>query len=560
MKKCKHLVIMLATTATLLFAMLGSGCGVKDWFDEKLNEDNRIESVIETPAETTEIFASVDGNAVTTSEIYADGTFVFTVAANEGADASATVAITSKPETSVSATVSDVEGVYTFTPDVVGEYVLTITSTAAKDVSSTLAITVKEVPAIETILNGQFVNVRRSEKDSLLVIILWDSQVLIVQNITDQGFEAELLSFTYDETTKEIALTHQAAPEGSDVASAEGVLNSLTLNADYTLSVVYDHGQRTDKLEVFVECECENVGNLVVYPQIDATCTTNGRTEGTYCTICKMWNKLPSIIEATGHDFITVEAAVAPTCTTNGKTARIACSRCGEVSAESQVVQALGHTPIEVAAKAPTCTETGLTAGSKCSVCGEVLSGLTEIPKHDRVDSDNDNICDDCGNVDFSFYQNTANYSEESYTAWNALSGNVARLHVATTADDGTVTDNSFAWVVSGTISFTYDREKDAFRYTHTGYANRNNDGSFGDYYITHDDLQYFAFEVDGEYYVDVYFDENVKLNLCAGFSDDDSTGENLQPVYVKYNLGSCNFPDSGGGAENTVLLKVKLD
>ena len=164
MKKCKHLVIMLATTATLLFAMLGSGCGVKDWFDEKLNEDNRIESVIETPAETTEIFASVDGNAVTTSEIYADGTFVFTVAANEGADASATVAITSKPETSVSATVSDVEGVYTFTPDVVGEYVLTITSTAAKDVSSTLAITVKDVPAIETILNGQFVNVRPVKK------------------------------------------------------------------------------------------------------------------------------------------------------------------------------------------------------------------------------------------------------------------------------------------------------------------------------------------------------------------------------------------------------------
>ncbi|MBO5027158.1 MAG: carboxypeptidase regulatory-like domain-containing protein [Clostridia bacterium] len=550
---------MLAATATLSFVMLGSGCGVKDWFDEKLNEDNRTESVIETPAETTEIFASVDGNAVTTSEIYADGTFVFTVAANEGADASATVAITSKPETSVSATVSDVEGVYTFTPDVVGEYVLTITSTAAKDVSSTLTITVKEVPAIETILDGRFINVHRSEKDSLILMIMWDSQIVIAQTFTDQYSEAELFSFTYDETTKEIALTHQAAPEGSDVASAEGVLNSLTLNADYTLSVVYDHGLRSDKLEVFVECECEDEGNFVVYPQIDATCTTNGRTERTYCTICKMWTEMPSVIAATGHDFITVEAAVAPTCTTNGKTARIACSRCGEVSAESQVVQALGHTPIDVAEKAPTCTETGVTAGSKCSVCSEVLSGLTEIPKHDRVDSDNDNICDDCGNVDFSFYQNTANYSEESYTAWNALSGNIARLHVATTADDGTVTDNSFAWVVSGTISFTYDREKDAFRYTHTGYANRDNDGSFGDYYITHDDLQYFAFEVDGEYYVDVYFDANVKLNLCAGFNGD-ANGENLQPVYVKYNLGSCNFPDSGGGAENTVLLKVKLD
>lgn len=554
MKKCKHLVIMLAATATLSFAMLGSGCGVKDWFDEKLNQGT-TENVIET----TEIFASVDGNAVTTSEIYADGTFVFTVAANEGADASATVAITSKPETSVSATVSDFEGVYTFTPDVVGKYVLTITSTAAKDVSSTLAITVKEVPAIETILPGQFTNVHRSEEDILILIILWDSQVVVAENITDQYSEAELLSFTYDETTKEIALTHQPAPEGSDVPSVEGVLNSLTLNADYTLSAVYDHGQRTDKLEVFVECECEDEGNLVVYPQIDATCTTKGRTEGTYCTICKMWVERPEFIEATGHDFITVEAAVAPTCTTNGKTARIACSRCGEVSSESQVVQALGHTPIDVAAIASTCTETGWTAGSKCSVCGEVLSGLTEIPKHDRVDSDNDNICDDCGNVDFSFYQNTANYSEESYTAWNALSGNVARLHVATTADDGTVTDNSFAWVVSGTIVITYDREKDAFRYTHTGYANKDNDGSFGNFYITHDDLQYFAFEVDGEYYVDVYFDKNVKLNLCVGFNGD-ANGENLQPVYVEYNLGSCNFPGSGGGAENTVLLKVKLD
>lgn len=557
MKKCKHLVIMLAATATLSFAMLGSGCGVKDWFDEKLNEDNRTESVIETPAETTEIFASVDGNAVTTSEIYADGTFVFTVAANEGADASATVAITSKPETSVSATVSDVEGVYTFTPDVVGEYVLTITSTAAKDVSSTLAITVKEVPAIEDILNGIYMTKDSSVIHNFLIGFGYGDEGNFIEleytefdlHTCEETMKYECLSYTYDAATKAITLTYLEGDE---------VLNEVTINADYTLSVCYE-GQYRDVLVPWTECE-DGEHNLVIYPQVDATCTTNGRTEGSYCTICKTWVEYPEFIAATGHDFITVEAAVAPTCTTNGKTARIACSRCGEVSAESQVVQALGHTPIDVAEKAPTCTETGLTAGSKCSVCGEVLSGLTEIPKRDCVDSDNDNICDDCGNVDFSFYQNTANYSEESYTAWNALSGNVARLHVATTADDGTVTDNSFAWVVSGTISFTYDREKDAFRYTHTGYANRNNDGSFGDYYITHDDLQYFAFEVDGEYYVDVYFDENVKLNLCAGFSDDDATGENLQPVYVEYNLGSCNFPDSGGGAENTVLLKVKLD
>ncbi|MBQ8876795.1 MAG: carboxypeptidase regulatory-like domain-containing protein [Clostridia bacterium] len=212
---------------------------------------------------TTEIYAYANYGQASTAQIYADADFSFEVRANEYADASATVAITNKPETSTAATLTDVEGTYKFTPDVAGEYVITITSTVAADVSSTLTITVLETPDIATILNGQFMNANNSEEDNLMVMIMWDAKIIVVQYIASvwdwdaydyvDVNEAETLSFTYDENTKEIALTHQAAPEGSDVASVEGVLNSLKINADYTISVVYNHNNGISKLVPYVE-------------------------------------------------------------------------------------------------------------------------------------------------------------------------------------------------------------------------------------------------------------------------------------------------------------------
>ena len=55
MKKRKLFIAVLAATATLAFAGMGTGCAVKDWFDEKFNKDKQTESVIDSAENESEI-------------------------------------------------------------------------------------------------------------------------------------------------------------------------------------------------------------------------------------------------------------------------------------------------------------------------------------------------------------------------------------------------------------------------------------------------------------------------------------------------------------------------
>ena len=150
----------------------------------------------------------------------------------------------------------------------------------------------------------------------------------------------------------------------------------------------------------------------------DATCTKDGYTGDTYCTVCNEMVKKGEVIPAKGHTEV-IDSAVEPTCTAPGKTEGAHCSVCGtvikaqeEISAKghrwnegeittaptcenagvktytctvcnatkTEAIDATGHTPVEVAEQPATCTEAGHTAGTKCSVCKAILSGMEEIP------------------------------------------------------------------------------------------------------------------------------------------------------------------------------------
>lgn len=111
----------------------------------------------------------------------------------------------------------------------------------------------------------------------------------------------------------------------------------------------------------------------------DATCTEDGYTGDTVCTVCGKEITKGEAIEAKGH-IEAIDAAVEPTCTEPGKTEGKHCSVCNEILVAQEVIPATGHKEETIPGKEATCTDTGLTDGTRCSVCGTVIKTQEEIP------------------------------------------------------------------------------------------------------------------------------------------------------------------------------------
>ena len=118
----------------------------------------------------------------------------------------------------------------------------------------------------------------------------------------------------------------------------------------------------------------------VVVEGSDATCTLDGLTDGKKCSVCDEVTVAQEVIKSEGHKEETIPGTPA-TCTQTGLTEGKKCSVCGVVTVEQTVITALGHTEETIPGKAATCTEAGLTEGKKCTVCGEITVQQTEIPK-----------------------------------------------------------------------------------------------------------------------------------------------------------------------------------
>ena len=114
----------------------------------------------------------------------------------------------------------------------------------------------------------------------------------------------------------------------------------------------------------------------VVDKAIPATCTTDGKTEGSHCSVCGAVIKAQEIIKATGHKFGNWTTTKSATCTESGTQIR-KCETCG--ATESKSLSAKGHTEVVDKAIPVTCTTDGKTEGSHCSVCGAVIKAQTTI-------------------------------------------------------------------------------------------------------------------------------------------------------------------------------------
>ena len=139
-------------------------------------------------------------------------------------------------------------------------------------------------------------------------------------------------------------------------------------------------GTKSRKCTVCGKTETQTIAKTghksVTDKAIPATCTTDGKTEGSHCSVCGAVIKAQDTIKATGHKFGNWTTTKSATCTESGTQIR-KCETCG--ATESKSLSAKGHTEVVDKAIPTTCTTDGKTEGSHCSVCGAVIKAQTTI-------------------------------------------------------------------------------------------------------------------------------------------------------------------------------------
>ena len=139
-------------------------------------------------------------------------------------------------------------------------------------------------------------------------------------------------------------------------------------------------GTKSRKCTVCGKTETQTIAKTghksVTDKAIPATCTTDGKTEGSHCSVCGAVIKAQEIIKATGHKFGNWTTIKPATCTESGTQIR-KCENCG--ATESKSLSAKGHTEVVDKAIPATCTTDGKTEGSHCSVCNTVIKAQTTI-------------------------------------------------------------------------------------------------------------------------------------------------------------------------------------
>ena len=144
----------------------------------------------------------------------------------------------------------------------------------------------------------------------------------------------------------------------------------------------------------------------------DATCTESGVETHYVCSCGKLFKKdnnvivnidSATVIPALGHTEEVVKGYDA-TCTTDGLTDGKKCSVCLEEILTQEVIPALGHSEEILEAVAPTCTTTGLTEGLHCLVCKVVFTAqeVVEVLGHscgDFVSNENGTHTKTCMNT-----------------------------------------------------------------------------------------------------------------------------------------------------------------
>lgn len=138
-----------------------------------------------------------------------------------------------------------------------------------------------------------------------------------------------------------------------------------------------------DTMTEETEIDPNNHANVVTDPEVPATCTTPGKTEGSHCEACSTVIVAQEEIPELGHDFSVQIGESNATCVTPGTTT-YKCSRCDEtkeVTGELNPNNHEGDVALDPGTvKEATRGEDGYTGDTVCSACHQVVTKGEVIP------------------------------------------------------------------------------------------------------------------------------------------------------------------------------------
>ena len=148
-----------------------------------------------------------------------------------------------------------------------------------------------------------------------------------------------------------------------------GLSDEITYTRAYYSEAISDenatHQANLKAIEIKYTC-ASNGHTIVIDKAIDPTCTVNGRTEGSHCSVCNAVLVATQTISATGHSYGDWNAVLNPTCEEAGREERI-CSTC--TTKEENNLSALGHAWLDWEEfEKPDCINTGKNI-RECSRC-----------------------------------------------------------------------------------------------------------------------------------------------------------------------------------------------
>lgn len=144
------------------------------------------------------------------------------------------------------------------------------------------------------------------------------------------------------------------------------------------------------------EEEIEASHSPVSLPEVKATCTKTGLTEGSKCSVCDtvITEQRETPIDEQNHT-IEIIPGSKPSCRSTGYKDGKKCTECKKVIVEREKLDTLPHTPVVKKSKDATCTSWGSTEGLICSVCDVTIMAGEPIPPIEHT-LDASGVCTMC--------------------------------------------------------------------------------------------------------------------------------------------------------------------